>query len=1375
MSNLSERLADLSPEQREKLLRKLKAQKAKSKKQTGQSIVVQKNEANEYPLSPAQQRLWLAEQLMPGLPVYNMPHFFRIEGALNRLALKQAVLAITERHASLRTRFISRDGEGFQIIDPTWQGEFFVKDLTELSAADRETKVAELLDAEAKRPFALTDNTFFRAGLLKLSADDAVLMLNMHHIIADGWSIGILTQELSVLYKAFAQKEDASLDTLPVQYKDFAVHQIEHVDDPALQKQTAYWKEQLAGELPVLEIPLSEKRSTFQQNEGDIVRFNLDADILVQLKELSQKEGASLYMTCLAAYQVLLARYSGQEEVIVGTAVANRNRVEVENLIGFFVNMVPIRTDLSGNPLFRELVRRVRPLALDAFGNQEVSFDRMIELVESQIEPGNSPIFQTDFTLQSGPVQLQLDGLNTTYLHYHSGTTKFDLSLELWEEDGALSGIFEFSTGLFRQETIEQMVSHFKVLLQGIIANPDTPIQHLPLLTKIELENIKRWNGDVIANYQPETFNNRFEANVAACPEAIAIQFENETITYQQLNTRANQIARQLQEFGAQPNQLVGICMPRSIALFVGIIGILKSGAGYVPIDPEYPVDRKAFMLEDANAVAVLTHSAVADQLPATQAERILLDMEWDTLDSYDASNLQTAVSPQDPAYVIYTSGSTGKPKGVIIAHQSLVSYAENASKVYEMDATSRVLQFSSISFDISVEEIFCTFVAGGTLVLRTDAMLDAIEFAQRCDEWGITTLSLPTAFWHEFVLALKQSATMPRALKMVLIGGEKVQAERVADWLAIAGESPRLLNTYGPTEGTVVATYADMSPLQVVAGEPLDVHIGRPFSNVQTYVLSKYLQPVPVGIPGELHIGGIQVAQGYKNRPELTAKVFIDNPFTQGEKDRLYKTGDSVRYRPDGNIDFIGRVDYQVKIRGFRVEPSGIELVLNQHTAVQESIVLAWGGGPAGKRLVAYVVLDEGQALTNADLQEYLQDKLPEYMVPSAFVILDEFPLTQNGKINRRALPEPSEEQFRSHTTEFVAPESETEQKLANIWSKTLDVSQIGVDDNLFELGGNSLLIARMIAQIKEVTGEKLPLATFFEYPTIRQLAQVIDGSGDDAQVELKRPNDYKPWVIPIQPNGSKRPFFHMGGSALLYNLARYLGDDQPLFGILEQDIDGDHPLYVTVEDIVPHCIEGIKSVQPEGPYILGGLCFGAVVSVEVARALQAQGDEVDLVVMIDSYAPGAVHPIANDSVDLGANPADETRGIYIFEQSSADIVQKIKDKAWRKSWKHIHNFYTKIGQPMPYRFRDIEEANTIANDQYTANEYNGRTILFQVEIRDPRMQYSTDLMGWGPFLKGETALYEVPGGHLSVYDEPYVKTLGLQIGKSIDELREK
>ena len=1093
MSDLSERLADLSPEQREKLLRKLKAQKAKAKKQADRKIKIQENENNEFPLSPAQQRLWLAEQLMPGLPVYNIPIAFRIDGTLDGSALEKAILTITERHASLRTRFVIRQGEGRQVIDPQWQGQFVVEDLSALAEDVQTAQVAERLDAEAKRPFAMTDNTFFRALLLKLAEDEAVLLLNMHHIISDGWSLGILTNEISTLYKAFTRGEESPLAPLPVQYKDVAVWQIEHANDKSMQRQLAYWQEQLADELPVLEMPLSAERPSVQQFNGTLQQFSLDPTLVTGLKRVAQEEGASLYMVCMAAYKVLLARYSGQEELIIGSPVANRNRVEVENLIGFFVNMVPIRTDLSENPTFRELVQKIRPLTLDAFGNQEISFDRMVELVADQIEQGSSPIFQTDFTLQNGPISLELEGLTTTYMQQHSGTAKFDLSMEMWEENDGVNGLVEYNTDLFDQETITRIIEHFKVLLQGIVVNPDTPIQHLPLLTDGELEQIRAWNGTAVPEYQPATFNERFDALVAAQPLALAVQHVNATLTYQQLNEKANQIARKLQSLGAEPGKLVGICMPRSLDLIVGIIGILKSGAGYVPIDPEYPFERKEYMLQDAEALAVLTLTSVADSLPETQAEIIAVDGQRLELESLDGSNVETAVSPQDTAYVIYTSGSTGKPKGVIIAHQSLVSYAETSSDVYGIDNNSKLVQFASISFDISVEEIFCTLISGGTLYLRTDAMLDVFEFLQRCEEWGITTWSLPTAFWHEIVLALKQSAAVPSNLNTVLIGGEKVQNERVADWLTIVGNHPRLINSYGPTEATVVATYTDLSNVKVVDGQ-VDVHIGKPWANVQTYVLSKYLQPVPVGVPGELHIGGIQVAQGYRNRPEKTAEVFIDNPYSDEADAKLYKTGDSVRYRPDGNLDFIGRVDFQVKIRGFRVEPGGIATVLNQHTAVQEALILPVSGGPAGKRLIAYAVLEDREAATMADLHEYLQGRLPDYMVPSGYVILDEFPKTQNGKINRRALPEPSDDEMRGAGTEFVAPETETQIKLAEIWTQILGVNQVGLNDNIFELGGHSLLFARIIAYIQETFDIKLSLGAIFNAPTVAKLAAQID-----------------------------------------------------------------------------------------------------------------------------------------------------------------------------------------------------------------------------------------------------------------------------------------
>ena len=796
----------------------------------------------------------------------------------------------------------------------------------------------------------------------------------------------------------------------------------------------------------------------------------------------------------------------------------------------------------------------------------------------------------------------------------------------------------------------------------------------------------------------------------------------------------------------------------------------MKAGGVYLPLDPSYPEERLAYMLTDTETKILLTHDALRESLPLQIEHTIYLDSEWAEIAESSSENLSVEMTPDKLVYVIYTSGSTGKPKGVMIPHKALVNHAMAIAREYELTAEDNILQFAALSFDVAAEELYPTWLSGATVILRPESILTSFEvFEQFVVENKITILNLPAAFWQEWVSELERStaAKVPERVRLVVTGSEKVSGEKLNRWLELVPDRVRWLNAYGPTEATITSTIFDPQKSSTPIGAA--VSIGRPIDNLQVYLLDEQMQPVPIGVGGELHLGGVGLARGYLNRDDLTAGKFVQSPFSTSTADRLYKTGDLARYLPDGNIEFLGRADHQVKIRGFRIELGEIEAVLEAQDGITECVVDVRQDGGGNGRLVGYIVTNE-QAIDEELVRLNLKEQLPDYMVPTDYMHMDSLPLTPSGKINRRALPTPD---FSAHTsTEIVPPRTELEKQLVDIWQDLLNVNPIGITDNYFELGGQSLLAMRLFAQIKDVTGQKLPLATLFESPTIEELAVAIDHEIKGIQPERKLSNNYKPWVIPIQPKGNKTPFFHMGGSALLYNLAKYLGEDQPMFGVLEQDLDGEHPLYVTVEDIVPHCIEGIRSVQPEGPYIIGGLCFGAVVSIEVARALRAQGEEVALVVMIDSYAPDAIQ--APTSVTVNGEPIEESH-TPIYKRSPDVIVRKIRKKAWRKSWKHIHNFYTKIGRPMPYRFRDIEEANTIANDAYKANEYDGDAILFQVAEREEGLIYDENMMGWGKYIHGKTELYQVAGGHLSVYDEPHVKGLGTQIRTCIEQLNLK
>ena len=736
------------------------------------------------------------------------------------------------------------------------------------------------------------------------------------------------------------------------------------------------------------------------------------------------------------------------------------------------------------------------------------------------------------------------------------------------------------------------------------------------------------------------------------------------------------------------------------------------------------------------------------------------MDCEWAAVAEFSSENPNIAISPDQLSYVIYTSGSTGVPKGVMIPHKALVNHGLAITRAYELASTDKVLQFAALSFDVAAEEIYPTWLAGATLVLRPEDMLTSFATFERfVAEQEVTVLNLPAAFWQEWVSELERTPNLsvPDSVRLVVTGSEKVSGAKLKQWQTLVPQHVRWLNAYGPTEATITSTIFD--PMVATGEVDTAVPIGRPIDNTQVYLLDAQLQPVPIGVSGELYLGGVGLARGYLHQPQLTAQSFVPNPLADVADDSLYKTGDLARYLADGNIEFLGRTDHQVKVRGFRIELGEIETALNAQASVAACVVDVRDDGQGNGRLVGYIIAADA-SFDREQVRAALNARLPDYMVPTEYVLLDTFPLAPSGKIDRRALPMPDFSVAK--TNEVVPARTELEAQLVQIWEELLKVSPIGITDNYFELGGQSLLAMRLVARIKEETGQKLPLATLFAAPTIVALARALTAGMDGETADLQVETDYKPWVIPIQPEGTKRPFFHMGGSALLYNLARYLGDDQPLFGILEQDLDGDDPLYVTVEDIVPHCIAGIRSVQPEGPYILGGLCFGAIVSLEVARALQAQGEDVALIVMIDSYAPGV-------PIFASEQPA-ENSSKRIFQQSPGVLFDKVKRKAWRKSWKYIHAVYKKIGRPMPLRFRDIEEANTIANDQYVANEYDGDAVLFQVVSPHERVIMDDSMMGWRDYIHGSVELYQVSGGHLSVYDEPYVQALSEHIRVCID-----
>ncbi|NMF64063.1 non-ribosomal peptide synthetase [Brasilonema octagenarum UFV-E1] len=1068
----------------------------------------------EQPLSYGQRSLWFLYQLAPLSPAYNIVNAVRIKGDIDIPALQRAFEKLVERHPALRTTFTAYYGEPVQQVHQQRVFDFHKQDISTWS----EESVNQRLLEEAHRPFNLERGPLMRVNLFARSAQEHILQLGVHHIVGDFWSLAVLVQELGILYEAQKDGTSVSLAPLPLQYTDYSRATAEMLASAEGERFWAYWQKQLAGHLPVLNLSTDRPRPLIQTYQGATVPFKLSADLTQRLKAHSRTQGATLYMTLLAAFKVLLHRYTGQEDILVGSPTAGRNRADFAALVGYFVNPVVLRSDMSGNPTFLAFLGQVQQTVIHAFEHQDYSFALLVERLQPVRDPSRSPLFQTMFVLQKAHIlneeglasfalgetgaRMHLGKLEMESLALEQRVAQFDLTLTMAEVDGELAASLEYNTDLFDAATIMRMASHFQTLLESILANPHHKLSELSILSKAELHQLlvefnqnqskiripRQEPGNEPKSKIDQCVHELFAAQVERTPDAVAVEFANEKLSYRELNLRANQLAHYLKFLGVGSDVLVSICLERSPQMLVGILAILKAGGAYVPLDPAYPPQRLALMLEDSQSSVLITQQKITQWLPKHKAKVVSIDTDWEVIACESQENpVNNDVTAENLAYVIYTSGSTGVPKGVMIPHGALTNYTQAAADEYELDIGDRVLQFASISFDAAAEEIFPCLIRGGTLVLRTDAMLSSVRvFLQKCCELELTVLDLPTAFWHQVASGLAtEGCILPKQLRLVLIGGEKALKTQLTIWQKYATNSVRLVNTYGPTETTIVATKCDLSELASA-----EVPIGSAIPNVQTYVLDNHLQPVPIGVVGELYIGGVGVARGYLNRPDLTADKFISNPYSQEPIARLYKTGDLVRYLSNGNLEFIGRIDHQVKIRGFRIELGEIEAVLNQYPGVREVVVLDREDIPGEKRLVAYVVPDQEQPITTSELRRFLKEKLPEYMVPSAFILLDKLPLTPNGKVDRLALPAPDGIRPELEET-FVAPRNPVEEVLALIWSEVLRVEQVGIYDNFFELGGHSLLATQVLSRLRDIFQVELPLHVLFEATTVAKLSQ--------------------------------------------------------------------------------------------------------------------------------------------------------------------------------------------------------------------------------------------------------------------------------------------
>ncbi|MEJ2566781.1 MAG: amino acid adenylation domain-containing protein [Gammaproteobacteria bacterium] len=1069
MSDLKNRLANLSAEQRAQLMRKLAA------RQDAPQVA---EDRSALPLSFSQQRLWFLDQLEPGAANYNISRAYRISGPLDIGALRRSLNEIIRRHESLRTTFAMRGDVPAQVISPEVNLEIPILEIKD------ETALQTLIRMEVNRPFDLEKGPLIRAHIMHLWNQEHVLLVNQHHIISDGWSLGIFIKELNTLYATFVKDEVSPLTEIGLHYADFSAWQ-QRQQGALLEKQLHYWKEKLSGS-PVLELPADRPRPPFQSYRGALHFSIIPPALTNELKLFAQRQQATLFMLLMAVFQVLIYRYSSQEDFTVGSPIAGRNHPELEGVIGLFVNTLVLRADLSGSPSFREVLERVRRTSLEAFTHQELPFEKLVETLLPQRDMSRNPLFQIMFALQNTPpARLNLTGVEIEPIPIFSDTEKFDLSLSITEDSDHLECTFSYNTDLFDRNTVERMAGHFETLLRSAAHDPDQRIAVLTLLSERERHLLlTEWNDTRRTLPTHDPVHILFERQAHLAPKAVALVWEQHHISYGELNGRANHLAHFLRAGGVAPDTLIGLCLERSVEMVIAILGTIKAGAAYVPLDPLHPRERLSHIIDDAQIAMVLCSAATAGKLPDTTLKAVQLDSDWTVIAAHPMNNPPSQCKTADAAYVIYTSGSTGTPKGVVNTHLGILNRLLWMQQTFGLSASDAVLQKTPYTFDVSVWEFLWPLLSGARLVLaRHDGHKDSEYLASLIKEQGITVIHFVPSMLQVF-LDTPELERQCASLRYVMCSGEALSPELVQRYYSRLNTP--LHNLYGPTEAAIDVTHWPCPRRERVNRVP----IGKPIANTTIYLLDGELNPVPVGVAGELHIGGVQVARGYLNRPELTRERFIKDPFSDDPLARLYKSGDLARYLPDGNIEYLGRSDFQVKLRGFRIELGEIESLLRQQPSVKDCVAIVREDTPGDQRLTAYIIPAHGDVDTR-ELKRALKAALPEYMIPAVIVSLDTFPLTTSGKTDRRALPSPVE--CCDPEADGTAAHTPLEAQLIRIWAELMSPVMPGIHDNFFELGGHSLLATRVIARINRSLSVQLPLRAMFENPTITGLAQRV------------------------------------------------------------------------------------------------------------------------------------------------------------------------------------------------------------------------------------------------------------------------------------------
>ncbi|HHN0640416.1 TPA: pyoverdine non-ribosomal peptide synthetase PvdD, partial [Pseudomonas aeruginosa] len=1177
-------------------------------------------------LSFAQERQWFLWQLEPESAAYHIPSALRLRGRLDVDALQRSFDSLVARHETLRTRFRLEGGRSYQQVQPAVSVSIEREPFGEEGLIER-------IQAIVVQPFDLERGPLLRVNLLQLAEDDHVLVLVQHHIVSDGWSMQVMVEELVQLYAGYSQGLDVVLPALPIQYADYALWQRSWMEAGEKERQLAYWTGLLGGEQPVLELPFDRPRPARQSHRGAQLGFELPRELVEAVRALAQREGASSFMLLLASFQALLYRYSGQADIRVGVPIANRNRVETERLIGFFVNTQVLKADLDGRMGFDELLAQARQRALEAQAHQDLPFEQLVEALQPERNASHNPLFQVLFNHQSEirsvTPEVQLEDLRLEGLAWDGQTAQFDLTLDIQEDENGIWASFDYATDLFDASTVERLAGHWRNLLRGIVANPRQRLGELPLLDAPERrQTLSEWNPAQRECAVQGTLQQRFEEQARQRPQAVALILDEQRLSYGELNARANRLAHCLIARGVGADVPVGLALERSLDMLVGLLAILKAGGAYLPLDPAAPEERLAHILDDSGVRLLLTQGHLLERLPR-QAGVEVLAIDGLVLDGYAESDPLPTLSADNLAYVIYTSGSTGKPKGTLLTHRNALRLFSATEAWFGFDERDVWTLFHSYAFDFSVWEIFGALLYGGRLVIVPQWVSRSPEDFYRllCRE-GVTVLNqTPSAFKQLMAVACSADmATQQPALRYVIFGGEALDLQSLRPWFQRFGDrQPQLVNMYGITETTVHVTYRPVSEADLEGG--LVSPIGGTIPDLSWYILDRDLNPVPRGAVGELYIGRAGLARGYLRRPGLSATRFVPNPFPGGAGERLYRTGDLARFQADGNIEYIGRIDHQVKVRGFRIELGEIEAALAGLAGVRDAVVLAHDG-VGGTQLAGYVVADsaEDAERLRESLRESLKRQLPDYMVPAHLMLLERMPLTVNGKLDRQALPQPdaslSQQAYR-------APGSELEQRIAAIWAEILGVERVGLDDNFFELGGHSLLLLMLKERIGDTCQATLSISQLMTHASVAEQAACIEGQARESL------------LVPLngRREGSPLFMFHPSfGSVHCYKtLAMALRDRHPVKGVVCRALLGAGREVPEWDDMVAEYAEQLLQEHPEGVFNLAGWSLGGNLAMDVAARLEQRGRQVAFVGWIDAPAPVRVEAFWNE---IGPTP---------------------------------------------------------------------------------------------------------------------------------------